>query len=157
MGYSAEINNEAREMGKGELYGKVQPEDLLQYGLIPELIGRLPIISSLHDLDSDALKTILTEPKNALILQYIALLKTEGVDVIFEHEAVEEIARIAEEVNNLTENIGARRLHTLMEFLLEDILFEPPVKKNKVTITAKMVDKSLSAIVENEDLSRYIL
>jgi ATP-dependent HslUV protease ATP-binding subunit HslU len=101
---------------------------------------------------------ILTEPKNALLLQYLALLKTEGVDVVFEDEAVEEIARIAEEVNNLTENIGARRLYTVMECLLEDILFDAPeIKEKRIVIDRKYVEDKLKDIKDDEDLSRYIL
>ena len=99
----------------------VKPSDL-----IPELQGRFPIRVALDSLGYKEFVKILTEPKNALLLQYIELLRTEGVDVVFEDDSVEEIARIAEEVNNLTENIGARRLHTLMECLLEDILFDAP-------------------------------
>ena len=101
---------------------------------------------------------ILTEPKNALILQYVELLKTEGVQVVFEENAVEQIAKIAEEVNTLTENIGARRLHTLMEYLLEDILFDAPDRKEKkVLIDGTYVEDRLKDIKDDEDLSRYIL
>ena len=93
-----------------------------------------------------------------MILQYIALLRTEGIDVVFKNDAIEAIARIAEDVNSRTENIGARRLHTLMECLLEDILFEAPdMKSKKVLIDGKHVDDKLKDIVEDEDLSRYIL
>jgi len=131
----------------------VKPSDL-----IPELQGRFPIRVELDALGQKEFVRILTEPKNALILQYIALLKTDGVDVFFEDEAVEEIARIAEEVNNLTENIGARRLYTLMEFLLEDILFNAPdIKEKKIDIDRKYVEDKLKDIKDDEDLSRYIL
>ncbi|MDP7416368.1 MAG: HslU--HslV peptidase ATPase subunit, partial [Desulfobacterales bacterium] len=101
---------------------------------------------------------ILTEPKNALILQYIAMLRTERVEVVFEDDAIEEIASIAEEVNNLTENIGARRLHTLMECLLEDILFNAPdIEEKRIVIGREYVGKKLKDIKDDEDLSRYIL
>ena len=131
----------------------VKPSDL-----IPELQGRFPIRVELDALGQKEFVRILTEPKNALILQYIALLKTEGIDVFFEDEAVEEIARIAEEVNNLTENIGARRLYTLMEFLLEDILFNAPdIQEKKIVIDKKYVEDKLKDIKDDEDLSRYIL
>jgi len=131
----------------------VKPSDL-----IPELQGRFPIRVELDALGKKEFVRILTEPKNALILQYIALLKTEGVDVLFEDEAVEDIARIAEEVNNLTENIGARRLHTIMEFLLEDILFNAPdMQEKKIDIDRKYVEDKLKDIKDDEDLSRYIL
>ncbi len=126
--------------------------------LIPELQGRFPIRVELYSLGHKEFLKILTEPQNALLLQYMALLKTEGVDIVFEDDAVEELARIAEEVNNLTENIGARRLHTIMERLLEDVLFEAPdTKDKKIVIDKAYVDKKLKDIKENEDLSRYIL
>ncbi len=126
--------------------------------LIPELQGRFPIRTELDSLGHKEFVRILTEPKNALLLQYMALLRTEGVDIVFEDDAVEELAKIAEEVNNLTENIGARRLHTIMERLLEDILFEAPdSKQKKELIDREYVEKKLKDIKENEDLSRYIL
>jgi len=131
----------------------VKPSDL-----IPELQGRFPIRVELDSLGQKEFVRILTEPKNALLLQYLALLKTEGVDVVFEDEAVEEIARIAEEVNNLTENIGARRLYTVMECLLEDILFDAPeIKEKRIVIDGKYVEDKLKDIKDDEDLSRYIL
>jgi len=131
----------------------VKPSDL-----IPELQGRFPIRVELDALGQKEFVRILTEPKNALILQYMALLKTEGVDVVFNDEAVEEIARIAEEVNNMTENIGARRLYTLMECMLEDILFEAPdMQEKKIVIDKKYVEDKLKDIKDDEDLSRYIL
>ncbi len=126
--------------------------------LIPELQGRFPIRVELNALGADEFTRILTEPKNALVLQYIALLRTEGVDIEFTQDAVEKIADIAVEVNSSTENIGARRLHTLMEKLLEDILFDAPdVEEKKIVIDASFVDRQLMNIVENEDLTRYIL
>ncbi len=126
--------------------------------LIPELQGRFPIRVELNSLGANEFTRILTEPKNALVLQYIALLRTEGVKLSFSQEAVEKIADIAVEVNATTENIGARRLHTLMEKLLEEILFEAPdVAENEILIDAEFVSKQLMDIVQNEDLSRYIL
>ncbi|MCP3900713.1 MAG: ATP-dependent protease ATPase subunit HslU [Desulfobacteraceae bacterium] len=126
--------------------------------LIPELQGRFPIRVELHSLGKKEFAQILTTPKNALLLQYIALLRTEGVELSFTDDGVDRIAAIAEEVNNTTENIGARRLHTLMEKLLENILFQAPdVDDNKIEIDAEFVDSQLKDIVENEDLSRYIL
>ncbi|HPI33451.1 MAG TPA: ATP-dependent protease ATPase subunit HslU, partial [candidate division Zixibacteria bacterium] len=124
--------------------------------LIPELQGRFPIRVELDSLTADDFERILTEPKSALVLQYQALLKTEGIRLEFQKEAVRRIAEFAERVNSEAENIGARRLQTVMTTLLEEILFEPPEKK-RVVITARMVEKTLSAIIENEDLSRYIL
>ena len=131
----------------------VKPSDL-----IPELQGRFPIRVELDSLGAKEFVRILTEPKNALILQYMALLKTEGVDVAFEDEAIAEIARIAEEVNERTENIGARRLHTLMERLLEDLSFDAPeMTEKRVVITPEFVEDKLKEIKDDEDLSRYIL
>ena len=126
--------------------------------LVPELQGRFPIRVELDSLGREEFVRILTEPKNALLLQYMALLKTEDVDVVFKNEAVEEIARIAEEVNNMTENIGARRLYTLMECLLEDILFEAPdIEEKRVVIDKTFVEDKLKDIKDDEDLRRYIL
>ena len=126
--------------------------------LIPELQGRFPIRVELDDLGAAEFERILTEPKNALVLQYMALLRTEGIALEFTEDAVARIAAIAEEVNTTTENIGARRLHTLVEKLLEDVLFNAPdLESEKVVVDAAFVDAQLKDIVENEDLSRYIL
>ncbi len=126
--------------------------------LIPELQGRFPIRVELDSLTEDDFVRILTEPKNALIKQYQALLSTEGVALHFTQGAIREIAKIAFEVNERTENIGARRLHTVLTTLLEDILFDvPDVKEAEITIDKKRVQETLDAIVANEDLSRYIL
>ncbi|MEN8212555.1 MAG: ATP-dependent protease ATPase subunit HslU, partial [Thermodesulfobacteriota bacterium] len=126
--------------------------------LVPELQGRFPIREELQSLGAHEFTRILTEPKNALILQYIALLRTDGVKIEFTDDAVEKIASIAVEVNSSTENIGARRLHTLMEKLLEDILFKAPdVEEKHIVIDASFVEEQLMNIVKNEDLSRYIL
>ena len=126
--------------------------------LIPELQGRFPIRVELHSLGKKEFAQILTTPKNALLLQYMALLRTENVKLSFTDDGVDRIAAIAEEVNSTTENIGARRLHTLMEKLLENILFEAPdVEDNNIEIDAEFVDNQLKDIVEDEDLSRYIL
>ncbi len=131
----------------------VKPADL-----IPELQGRFPIRVELNSLGQKEFIRILTEPRNALLLQYMALLRTENIDVIFEDDAVSEIARMAEEVNNNTENIGARRLHTLMERLLEDILFDAPdMQEQRIVIDKKYVEDKLKQIKDDEDLSRYIL
>ena len=126
--------------------------------LIPELQGRFPIRVELNSLGANEFARILTEPKNALVLQYIALLRTEGVIISFTQDSVEKIAEIAVEVNESTENIGARRLHTLMEKLLEEVLFQAPdVDEKEITIDAGFVSEQLMDIVQNEDLSRYIL
>ena len=126
--------------------------------LIPELQGRFPIRVELEALGKDEFVRILTEPHNALIKQYTALLATEDVTLRFTEDSVDEIADIAAYVNEKTENIGARRLHTVLEKLLEDISFEAPEKKNgKLTVDKKYVKEKLSEIVKDEDLSRYIL
>jgi len=126
--------------------------------LIPELQGRFPIRVELHSLGADEFVRILTEPKNALVLQYIALLRTEGIEIEFTKGAVDKISAIAVKVNSSTENIGARRLHTILEKLLEDILFKAPdIEEKKIVIDASFVEKQLMDIVENEDLARYIL
>jgi len=131
----------------------IKPSDM-----IPELQGRFPIRVELDSLGKEDFVRILTEPKNALLLQYIELLKTEDVEVVFEDNAVSEIARIAEEVNNLTENIGARRLHTLMECMLEDILFSASdLKGRRMVIDGQYVVDKLKDIKDDEDLRRYIL
>jgi ATP-dependent HslUV protease ATP-binding subunit HslU len=131
----------------------VKPSDL-----IPELQGRFPIRVELNALGRDEFLRILTEPKNALLLQYTELLKTEGVELVFQPEAVREVARLAEEVNARTENIGARRLHTLMERLLEEVLFDAPdVSDRRVVIDTVTVERRLKDIAGDEDLSRYIL
>ncbi|MGC8868378.1 MAG: ATP-dependent protease ATPase subunit HslU [Sulfurihydrogenibium sp.] len=126
--------------------------------LIPELQGRFPIRVELKPLTKEDFVKILTEPKNALIKQYKALMATEGVELEFTEDAIEEIAKIAEEVNEKTENIGARRLHTILEKIMEDYSFNAPdLKGQKVVIDAKTVREKLGDIVSNEDLSRYIL
>lgn len=126
--------------------------------LIPELQGRFPIRVELDDLTADDFVSILTEPNNALIKQYVALIGTENVSVIFTKEAIERLAHIAYDVNRDTDNIGARRLHTILERLLEDLLYEAPdMQMGEITITEAYVNEKLNDIVQNEDLSRYIL
>ncbi|MGG5338469.1 ATP-dependent protease ATPase subunit HslU [Enterococcus pernyi] len=126
--------------------------------LIPELQGRFPIRVELDDLTAEDFVKILTEPNNALVKQYIALIGTENVTVTFTKEAIERIAQIAYDVNRDTDNIGARRLHTILEKLLEDLLFEAPeMQMGEITITEAYVNDKLGSIAANEDLSRYIL
>ncbi|MEJ2023594.1 MAG: ATP-dependent protease ATPase subunit HslU [Deltaproteobacteria bacterium] len=130
-----------------------RPSDLL-----PELQGRFPIRVELDSLTEEDFVRILTEPKNALIIQYKALLSTEGIELLFEDEAIAKIAALASDVNERTENIGARRLHTVMEKLLDEISFEAPDRQEKkVPITEKYVVDKLTDILEDENLSRYIL
>ena len=131
----------------------VKPSDL-----IPELQGRLPIRVELEALTAHDFVRILTEPNASLTEQYIALLKTEGVDVDFTEDGIERIAQAAWQVNERTENIGARRLHTVMERLMEDISFDASEKSGEqLTVDAKYVNDHLEMLVENEDLSRFIL
>jgi ATP-dependent HslUV protease ATP-binding subunit HslU len=126
--------------------------------LIPEMQGRFPLRVELQSLTREDFVRILTEPENALTKQYTALLATEGVDLQFTRDAIEEIAAVATEVNQATENIGARRLYTIMERLLDEISFEAPHMNGvKVTIAAEDVGKKLATIVKDQDLSRYIL
>lgn len=126
--------------------------------LIPELQGRFPIRVELNSLTQSDFELILKEPQNALTKQYAALLETEGIRVEFSDEAISEIARIAAEVNQNTENIGARRLHTILEKLLEDLSFEAPdITLEEITITPQYVREKLSEVAQNRDLSQYIL
>jgi ATP-dependent HslUV protease ATP-binding subunit HslU len=127
--------------------------------LIPEMQGRFPIRVELNSLNEEDFYKILTQPENALIKQYKALLQTENVELNFKTDSIREIAKIAAEVNEQVENIGARRLHTILTTLLEDILYEVPDKqsKSKIDIDKKLVNERLSKIVKNRDLSRYIL
>ncbi len=126
--------------------------------LIPEMQGRFPIRVELRSLDEDDFYKILTQPKNALIKQYTALLASEKVEIVFTDAAVRRIASIAAEVNAEVENIGARRLHTILTTLLEDVLFDVPDRiSGRVEVDEAMVDEKLSSVVKNRDLSQYIL
>ena len=126
--------------------------------LIPEFQGRFPIRVELSSLDKNDFVRILTEPKNALIRQYVALLETEKISLLFQEDAIEEIARISAEANEKMENIGARRLHTILEKLLDEVSFSAPeMPGQEVRIDAGYVSERLDAILKNEDLSRYIL
>jgi len=150
-------------------YGLVKTDHILFIGagafhvtkpadLIPELQGRFPIRVELSSLDKNDFRKILTEPENALMTQYIALMNTEGIKITFTEDAIEEISEIAEQVNEVNENIGARRLYTIMEKVMEDISFAAPnMKKKRVRIDKKYVQKQLKDIIEDEDLSRFIL
>ena len=150
-------------------YGLVRTDHILFIGagafhvskpsdLIPELQGRFPIRVELTPLDKNDFIQILTEPENALIKQYMALMETEGIKVEFTEDAVDEVAAIAEKVNETSENIGARRLHTVMEKVMEEISFQAPnIKKKKIIIDRNYVQNQLKDIVKDEDLSRFIL
>lgn len=150
-------------------YGSVNTDHMLFIGsgafaenkpsdLIPELQGRFPIRVELNDLTKDDFVRILTEPTNSLTKQYIALIGTDNIKVTFTIEAINKIAEIATDVNHNTDNIGARRLHTILEKLLEDILYEgPDMQMGDITITEKYVEDKVGKLAQNKDLSRYIL
>jgi ATP-dependent HslUV protease ATP-binding subunit HslU len=126
--------------------------------LLPELQGRFPIRVELEALSQTDLVRILTEPRNALTRQYAALLGAEGIELVFEQSGVEALARIAQEMNTRTQNIGARRLHTVLEKVLEDVSFAAPdVGSREVRVDEKYVQQKLEAVLKDEDLSRYIL
>ena len=126
--------------------------------LIPELQGRFPIRVELNSLKQEDFKAILTTPEQALLKQYHMLLKADNVTIHFMEEAIDKIAELAYRVNNETEDIGARRLHTILEKLLQDISFNaPPAEPVDVTITAAMVESQLGDIVKDVDLSNFIL
>lgn len=127
--------------------------------LIPELQGRFPIRVELNSLTEDDFVKILTMPQTALIKQYIAMLKTEGIELKFSDDGIKEVAKIASEVNEQVENIGARRLHTILTTLLEELLYNAPdnMTEDEITVTKEMVQDKLASIVKNRDLSRYIL
>ena len=134
-------------------FSGVKPSDL-----IPELQGRFPIRVELEPLSWEHLQQILTEPENSLIRQYEALISTEGTELVFTKEATEEIARLAHKMNSEMEDIGARRLHTMMEQLLEEISFSvSDTGAEKIEITPEMVKEKLSGLVENRDIRRYLL
>jgi ATP-dependent HslUV protease ATP-binding subunit HslU len=134
-------------------FHKAKPSDLM-----PELQGRFPIRVELKDLTKDDFIRILREPQNSLTRQYAALLATEGVTLQFTEDAVETLAELAFHVNQTTQNIGARRLYTILERLLEELSFEAPdMQMGRVEITAQYVRQKLGDLAEDEDLSRYIL
>ncbi len=150
-------------------YGPVQTDHILFIAagafhltkpsdMIPELQGRFPIRVELQALSKNDFVRILTEPKNALIVQYTALMKTEGVELEFTKDAIDTIAEIACQINEDSENIGARRLHTVMEQLLEEVSFTAPdLKEQKISVTPEYIQSRLSDVLKNQDLSRYIL
>jgi len=127
--------------------------------LIPELQGRFPIRVELDSLKADDFEKILTEPKNALTMQYTELLKTDGVKLKFDKSAIVKIAEISELLNSKLENIGARRLHTVLETLLEDVSFDAPYSNGdkKLAIDGAFVEEKLNEIARDEDMAKYIL
>ena len=145
IGFGAEVQKQDNTGNEGEFFKKVLPEDLVKQGIIPELVGRLPIISALDNLDEKALINILTEPKNAIIKQYKKLCKMENVDLEFTQEALNEIAGRA-----LKRKMGARGLRAIIEHTMLDLMFEMPSNKNikKITITKETIDNYKEAIIE---------
>ena len=130
-----------------------KPSDLL-----PELQGRLPIRVELRALDSEDFKRILKEPDNSLIKQYVALLETENVNLYFTEDGIDTIAKLATEINSSIENIGARRLHTIIEKVLDEISFTAPDRSGeKITVNKKYVESHLGHLVKDTDLSKFIL
>jgi len=126
--------------------------------LVPELQGRFPIRVELNPLGKDEFYRILTEPENALIRQYVALMETEGIELVFEDDAIREMAEIAADVNSRTENIGARRLHTILERVIEELSFKAPeMTDSTFVVTAEYVKEQLAEVSRDEDLSRFIL
>jgi len=126
--------------------------------LIPELQGRFPIRVELDSLTKDDFVRILTEPKNSLVRQYVELMKTESIEIEFQDDAIDELAALASEVNEKTENIGARRLHAILEKLLDDVSFNAPeLADQKIVLTRQYVKERLSDIAKDQDLSRFIL
>jgi ATP-dependent HslUV protease ATP-binding subunit HslU len=150
-------------------YGMVKTDHILFIGagafhvakpadMIPELQGRFPIRVELESLSKDDFIRILTEPQNALVKQYQNLLGTEGLEILFSEDAIEEIATMAVEINTSQENIGARRLHTIMEKVMEDISYEASdLEHGQVKIDSEYVNKKVKSIIKDSDLSKYIL
>ena len=126
--------------------------------MLPELQGRLPIRVELESLSKDDFKLILTETQNSLIKQYIGLLGTEKVELIFDNDGIDKIAELATEINQNVENIGARRLHTIMEKLLEDVSYNASdMEPQKININTEYVEKNLGELIKSQDLSKFIL
>jgi ATP-dependent Clp protease ATP-binding subunit ClpX len=152
IGFGADIKDkDDRQIG--ELFEKVEPEDLLKYGLIPEFIGRLPVIATLNDLDETALISILTEPKNALVKQYQQLFSMEGVSLIFEDDAIAAVAKLA-----LERKTGARGLRSIMESILLDIMYELPSYKNveEVIISKEVIEGTSKPILKCTDANNSV-
>jgi len=152
IGFGAEIKSKD-DRNIGELFAKVEPEDLLKYGLIPEFVGRLPVIATLNDLDETALISILTEPKNALVKQYQKLFSMEGVSLAFDDDAVKKIAQLA-----LERKTGARGLRSIMESVLLDIMYELPSHKNveEVIISKDVIEGTCKPILKYLDMKNAV-
>ena len=144
MGFGAKIESK-KDLDIGKIYQNVQPHDIIKYGLIPELVGRLPIITSLNNLNREALIEILTKPRNALLKQYTKLFKMDNVKLEIKDEAIEKIVNLA-----LERKTGARGLRAIMEDVMMDAMFEVPSNKNitKCVITAGVVDKKVKPAYE---------
>lgn len=152
IGFGADVKDED-DRSTGELFAKVEPEDLLKYGLIPEFIGRLPVIATLNDLDEAALISILTEPKNALVKQYQQLFSMEGVSLVFEEDAIAAVAKLA-----LERKTGARGLRSIMESILLDVMYELPSYKNieEVIISKEVIEGKSKPILKYADTKNSV-
>ena len=135
IGFSAEVRSQDSTLNTGEILGQVEPEDLVKYGLIPEFVGRLPMVATLNELDVDALVRILKEPKNALVKQYAKLFEMEGVELQFRNDALREVARLAKE-----RKTGARGLRSIMESVLLETMFKIPSETN---VSNVIIDESV--------------
>ncbi|MDR2267980.1 MAG: ATP-dependent Clp protease ATP-binding subunit ClpX [Holosporaceae bacterium] len=152
IGFGAEIKSKDKRK-IGELFEKVEPEDLLKYGLIPEFVGRLPVVATLNDLDEEALVSILTQPKNALVKQYQKLFSIDGKNLVFEDEAIVAIAKLA-----LNRKSGARGLRSIMESILLDIMYELPSYRDveEVVISKDVIEEKCSPILKYADVKNAI-
>ena len=150
MGFGANVKTK-KEKSQGELFSQLMPEDLLKFGLIPELIGRIPMVVALHPLDKEALINILTAPKNALVKQYKKLFRMDGIDLEFEDDAISEIAEEA-----LTRNTGARGLRSIIETIMVDAMYEAPSDKSirKCIVTKDAVHDPKKLVYEYDEPSR---
>jgi ATP-dependent Clp protease ATP-binding subunit ClpX len=152
MGFGADVREE-NDKGVGELFSELEPEDLLKFGLIPEFVGRLPVVATLEDLDEDALVTILSKPKNALIKQYQKLFELEKANLTFTDDALLAIAKRA-----ISRKTGARGLRSILEDILLDTMFDLPalVNVNEVVVNAESVNKDVKPLLiysdENKDI-----
>ena len=143
MGFGAEINSK-KDKNRGDVLKQLIPEDLLKFGLIPEFIGRLPVVTTLDSLDIDALKLILTKPKNALVKQYQKLFEMDNVELYFDDEAIEEIAKEA-----IKRNTGARGLRTIIEETMQNIMFEVPSNPDIKSVTVTRMEVPCCSGIEN--------
>ncbi|MBR4420214.1 MAG: ATP-dependent Clp protease ATP-binding subunit ClpX [Clostridia bacterium] len=157
LGFGGSVSKSSEELTSS--LKDIQPQDLIKFGLIPEFVGRVPITVNLEALDETALVKILTEPKNAITKQYVELLKVDNIELEFTTDAIEEIAMLSERENETSENIGARRLQTIIEKLIEDISFnaDGTFEPFKMVIDKEYVDKTFNSTIRKFDLNKFIL